>query len=690
LAFVVYFRIFETMKRIPAVLFFSVLMILSSCKKDFSKITVSDWNPNVVAPFIQTELTLRNLMGVDSSLQTNDDSLMVFFYQRDSILTITADSLANLSDTATSVYEFSLGDLMIEDISQEALVSLSDLLPWLDPAVADSLSANDGNTTVFPPFQLQSPVTVNLDPYNQYETLTFSAGYFDMQIANQLPVTLTNIRFDIMDVVNNSVVQTVVIEQLLSGEVVHDTVFLEGKTLSNTFSYVIHAVESAGSYPDSVLIDLSEGLSLQMNAREMYVVSGYAKIENQIIYSTHEWVDLDFGDTKVWEILFAGGELQYHMQSNLNLTLNILLQLSSADVDGEVPENIFDLPANSFYENSWSLANMRVDFTQDTSQPYNRMPIFLKLMVEPTTGMVAFDSSDKVIATFAAKEMVAESVKGNMGKHLYPIDEDTIQLDLSFFDNISGQIVFDDPALKLSYENGFGIPLVAHTSFYGVNPVTGSHVDLGIDSVVFNYPETEGAVVADSLLFDKTISNIVNFLAERPDNMVFSGDYETNWNNDTVNFFTRTSSLFVNSEIRVPLVFSTSSLVFSDTVNFMAGQADIPVGSGALHLNVVNGLPFDLAISLLVPDSVTGEIIDQVDFEIIKSAVVDSEGKVILPTESNVTTVFSESFIQNMSRANTLMLSAKTVTAEGGSIPVGLYSDYKLSLAISFEAKLQP
>jgi hypothetical protein len=122
----------------------------------------------------------------------------------------------------------------------------------------------------------------------------------------------------------------------------------------------------------------------------------------------------------------------------------------------------------------------------------------------------------------------------------------------------------------------------------------------------------------------------------------------------------------------------------------MAGQADIPVGSGALHLNVVNGLPFDLAISLLVPDSVTGEIIDQVDFEIIKSAVVDSEGKVILPTESNVTTVFSESFIQNMSRANTLMLSAKTVTAEGGSIPVGLYSDYKLSLAISFEAKLQP
>ncbi len=665
-------------------------MLLSSCKKDFSKITASDWNPNVVAPFIQTELTLRNLMGVDSSLQIGDDSLMVFYYQRDSILNITADNLVEIPDTVTSYYEFSLGDLTIGDIMQAASVTLNDLLPYVDPAVADTLSANDGNTTIFPPFQLQSPVTVDLSPYEQYETLTFSAGYFDIQITNQLPVTLTNIRFDIMDVVNNSVVQSVVLEQLFAGEVAHDTVFLKGKTLSNTFSYVIHSVESEGSYPDSVLIDLSKGLSLQMNARDMYVVSGVAKIENQIIYSTHEWVNLDFGDARLWEILFAGGELQYQMQSYLNLTLNILLQLSSASVDGVVPENNFDLPANSFYESSWGLANMDIDLTRDTNQPFNRMPIYLELVVQPTVNMVAFDSSDKVKATFVAKEMTAESVNGNLGKHLYLIDEDTLQLDLSFFDNITGQIIFDNPVLTFSYQNGFGVPIVAHTNLYGVNPITGDYLDFGIDSIVFNYPSTEGEVISDSLIFDKNNSNIVDFLAERPDKLIFSGDYQTNWNNDTVNFITRTSLLKANTEIRVPLVFSTTSLVFTDTVDFLNGQADIPVGSGALHLNVDNGLPFDLEISLLVPDSVTGEIIDHVDFDMIKSAVVDAGGNVLSPTQSDVTAVFNQSFIQNMSRANTLQLRAKTVTAEGGSIPVGLYSDYKLSVAISFEAKLQP
>ncbi len=678
------------MKKIPLVLIVLSLLLLSSCKKDFSKITVSDWNPNVVAPFIQTELTLRNLMGVDSSLQTGNDSLMVFYYQRDSLLNITADSLVDFQDTVTSSYEFSLGDLMISDITQEAAVFLNDLLPYIDPSVADSLSANDGNTTVFPPFQLQSPVTVELPPIDSYETLTFSEGYFDIQITNQLPVTLTNLQYDIVDVVNNVVLKSVTVNRLDSGAVAHDTLFLKGKTLSNTFSYVINGVESDGSYPDSVFIDLTKGLAMQMNAREMHVIHGFAKIENQIIYATHQWVDLDFGDKKIREILFSGGQLDYRMQSYQNLTLSILLQLSSADVDGVVPENNFDLPANSFYEGSWSLANMHVDLTQDSLQDYNRMPIFLELVVQPANNMVAFDSSDKVQATFAAKQMVADWVKGNFGKKVFSIDSDTILLDLSFFDHISGQIVFDDPALKLSYDNGFGIPLLAHTNFYGVNPETGENVDLGIDSVVFNYPETVGETLSDSITYDKTNSNIVGFLAARPDKLIFSGEYLTNWNNDTANFATRTSLLTANAEVRVPLVFSTSSLVFTDTVNFLDGEAAIPVGSGALHLNVLNGLPFDLAISLAIPDSLTGEMIDHVDFDLIPSADVDAEGIVISPKESNVTAVFTDSFIQNMSKANTLLLTAKTVTAEGGTVPVGLYSDYKLKLAISFEAKVQP
>jgi hypothetical protein len=257
-------------------------------------------------------------------------------------------------------------------------------------------------------------------------------------------------------------------------------------------------------------------------------------------------------------------------------------------------------------------------------------------------------------------------------------------------EGIDGEIIFDNPVLTVNYENGFGIPMVLHTDFVGIDQSNGNTINLGVDSIVFNYAKVPGEVVNDFVRFDKTNSGIVEFINFRPDETVFSGDVLTNWNNDTMNFFTEFSSLIVNSEIRIPLVFSTTSLVFTDTVPFLPGQANLPVENGSMLLNVLNGLPFDFALQLQVPDSVTGEIIDHISFDMIQSAIVDEDGKVVSATSSEVRALFNTDFVENLSRANQLLLNAEIVSAGEGSIPVGLYSDSKIKLAISFEAKVQP
>ncbi len=678
------------MKRISFCLLVSLLFVLVSCKKDFSKISTSRWKPDVAAPFVQTEMSLRNLMADDTSLIVDDDSLLVFYYQRDSIIQLSADSLIHLEDTVDVQYDFSLGDIKMADFEIDAGVTLNDLLPYMDETVADSLQAHDGEVAVFPPFNLQEPVTIDIPPVGQYEVLTFSAGYFDIQISNQLPVKLEDIQFDLVDAVNNKVIKSVSLAQNDTGQTVHDTLFLKGQTLSNTFSLVINSIGSNGSYPDQVLIDLAKGLKVSMMAEEMRVVSGKAKIEDQVIYSTNQLVDMDFEEVRLWEILFSKGVLSYRMESLLNLSVNILLQLPSANVNGEVPENSFELPAQGSYDGNWSMENMNIDLTQDSLQPYNRFPVYLQLVIEPTPEIVEFDSSDKVTATFTMKDMTVDFASGNMGKQTFTFEEDTLDLDLNFLESIIGEIIFDNPELIVNYSNGFGIPMVLHTRFVGVKQLSGNSINLGLDSIVFNYPQTTGEEVQGSVVVDKTNSNIVEFLDFRPDELLFSGEALTNWNNDTMNFLTGSSQLLADAEIRIPLVFSTSSLVFSDTVDFTAGQSDLPVESGTMLLNVLNGLPFDLKLRLQVPDSVTGVIIDQVIFDDIRSAQVDAEGKVVAVTLSEVKAVFDADFLDNLQRANSLLLRAETVSAGGGSQPVGLYSDYKLKLAISFEAKVKP
>ena len=678
------------MKRVYFILVFSMLIFLSSCKKDFSKISSSHWKPDVEVPFVRTEMTLRNLMGVDSLVNVGDDSLMVFYYQRDSIVNVSSDSLLSVGDSISSRYEFSVGDLLMSDFSLADSVTLNDLLPHIDPAVADTLQAHNGEMAIFPPFQLQEEVTVDLSPVSQYETLTFSEGYLDVEVTNQLPVSLNNLQLDVFDVINNEVIKSLTITNINPEEVVHDTLFLHGITLSNTFAFILNSMEADGSYPDSVLLNLEQGLGLQIVAKNLKIVSGMAKIENQIIYSANEWVDFDFDDAQLREVLFSEGSIKYDMESFLNFNVNVLLQLSSADVGGEVPEKSFSLSANSFNDGSWDLSNMDIDLTSDSVQPFNRMPVYFELVVEPTPTMVEFDSSDKVSSTFSLEDVKVAYASGNMGKRTFALDEDSLNIDLGFFENINGEIIFDRPEFSIYYQNGFGIPLVTHTNFYGVNQSTGNSVDLGVDSIVFNYPTEVGEVVYDSVKFDKTSSNIVDLLNVRPDKLIFSGDFVTNWNDDTLNFFTNSSNLILSSEIKIPLVFSTSSLVFKDTIDFLSGNVNLPVGSGSLLLNVNNGFPFDLAVQFQVLDSITGEIIDHADFGVIKSALVDDAGMVVSPTESSVSVHFTESFINNMKQANRLLLSAQTVSADGGDVPVGLYSDYKISFAISFEAKIEP
>ena len=678
------------MKRILLFLFLIPIIILSSCKKDFSKISTSHWTPELAVPFVQTELTLGDLIATDSTIGVTEDSLMVYYYQQDSIIALNTDSLINITDTLSDIYDYSLGDIAMGDFNIGAVLSLNDILPYLNDDIVDSLLVNDGEIALFPPFQLLSAVNVEMPPVSLYETLSFSKGYFEIELVNELPVALKNIRFDILDVVNNRVIKSGIIDLIDVSSSAVDTLFLNGKTLSNTFSVIIKSMETDGSYPEMVLINLSDGMDISLKAREMRVVGGVAKIENQIIYSSSHQVNLDFSDKRLWEILFSEGEFKYKLSSSLNFNVDVLLQLTSAEVGGEMPENSFRLSANNTYESSWGMNGMYIDLSTNPEHPYNQMPFYLKMVIEPTVSMVEFDSSNLVQAIFALQHIKTSFAKGNFGKQNQFIEGDTIGLNSGFLAGIDGEIIFDDPVITINYENSFGIPMVMYTDFTGIDQSTGSTIDLNVDSLVFSYPKVPGEVVNDFMRFDKTNSAIVEFINFMPDKIVSSGDVLTNWNDDTVNFFTGSSSLIVNSEIKIPMVFSTTSLVFSDTLPFLSGQVNLPVESGSVILNVLNGLPFDFILQLQIPDSITGKIIDQINFDVINSAIIDDKGKVISATSSTVKTSFNTELINNLSKANQLFLIAETVSAGEGIIPVGLYSDSKIEIAISFDAKLQP
>lgn len=680
-----YFRRF-----LIAIFIFVILLGNFSCKKDFTKISTSDWNPNIAAPFINTTIVLSNLFLDDSNLVTQPDSSLIYIYHQDSIFSISADTILDLEEDISEEINFSLGELYMDQFGFDADFSMNDILPYLDQDVQDTLLAYDGTEYFFPPFQLNEPATLETPPIENYVQLTFSKGKMFINILNTLPVTLEDIDFEVVDVNNNITIKQISIPELLPDQQQTDSIDLAGLTLGNEFAFIINSVNSSGSFPDMVLIDLEQGMEFGLLANGLRVISGQARIIEQIMYSEVQNIDFPFDPEQLYHIKFSEGIFSYLLNSELSIDVNVNIQLPSALINNQIPTQEFSLTSGGFVNQDWDISSMNVDLTTDTSQPFNRMPIQVEILILPTENIVEFDSSDKVLTNFSMENMNLGFADGYLGKQTIEISQDTLLLDFDFLKRLEGELILEEPSLTIDYVNSIGVPFRISTEFFGINTYTGQTHYLEHDSVDIAFPLLPGTEVEGEILINKDNSTIVEFLAIRPDKIVYFGGGLSNPDGIATNFINDESKLIGNAELIIPLILRADHLSFTDTLGFSGTSGDIPVEEGLIKLNVMNGFPFDLSMSLLLTDSISGAILDRLDFDEIASAIVGADGKVTERVLTDIVVEFDENFLDNMRASNRALLFVETSTFGQGEIPVILYSDYEIDIAIGFLAKINP
>ena len=674
------------------VLFLSVLFLTSnfSCKKDFSKISTSDWKPGVAAPFIQTTIVLSNLFKDDSNLVTQPDSTLVYFYAQDSVFSISADTILDLEKEITEEQMFSLGELYMPSFGFETDFTMNDLLPYLEQDVQDSLLKYDGSVNYFPPFQLLEAVTIEAEAVEDFVELSFSDGKIFIEIKNNLPVVIENIEFDVLDLGNNYIIKHISIDALDADGQHLDSTDIAGLTLSNQFGFLLYSVESQGSFPEMVNIDLSKGMLFGMQANNLKIVGGRAKIVEQIMYAKTEMIDFNLSPEQLHHILFSDGIFSYQLQSQLNVGVNVTLQLPTAEIDNEIPSQQFILEAGGNVNQQWDIAGMSTDLTTDPEQVYNRMPISIEILILPTDYIVEFDSADKVSGVFSMEDLNLQFADGYLGKQEITISQDTFDLNFDFMERLEGELILEDPSMTIDYTNGLGVPFRIATEFLGINTTTGEVHYLDYDSVDIAIPPEPGVQIEDEIIIDNSNSSIVDFLAIRPNQIIYYGGGLTNPEGYGLNFIDDQAKLVGNVELKIPLILRADHLSFSDTLGFSGTSEEFPVQEGLIQLNVLNGFPFDLTLSMLLTDSITGEVLDEIVFNNIASAIVDENGKVTENSYTEVVVEFDENFMENMKISNRAFLKVVSSTFGNGEVPVVLYSDYKMEIAIGFLAKISP
>ena len=667
-----------------------ILLGTFSCKKDFSKVSTSDWKPEIAAPFIHTTIVLNNLFANDSNLITQTDSTLVYYYHEDSVFKISADTLLDIEDDIIEEQMFSLGELYMPTFRIETHFTLNEILPYLDQQVQDTLLKYNGTEHYFPPFQLLEQATVEASVVDDFIELTFSNGMLFVDISNNLPVTLQNINFNVVDINNNFIITSISIAELHPGENQIDSTDISMLTLGNLFAFVINSFGSQGSFPNKVLIELDKGILFGFQAEDLKIINGRARISEQIMYSETNWIDLSLSPQQLYNILFSDGLFTYSLNSELNVGVNIKLKLPASVIDNNTPSQEFDILADGSVNQQWDISGMATDLTTDTTQSYNRIPIELEILILSTDNIIEFDSSDKVNGVFSIKNLNVGYADGYLGQQTISISQDTFDLNFDFMERLKGELILEEPSIKIDYVNSIGVPIKIKTEFLGLNTETGLYHYLEYDSVNIEIPTEIGDHVSGEILIDKSNSSIVDFLALRPNRIIYYGGGLSNPDGFNLNFIDDDAQLIGNAELKIPLILRANHLSFSDTLAFSGSSEDLPVEKGMIQLNILNGFPFELSMNMILADSISGNVFNKITFDNIASAIVNAEGKVTEKTPSEVIVEVDEEFLENMKIANRVLLEVETSTFGNGEVPVVLYSDYETVIAIGFIARISP
>jgi hypothetical protein len=238
-------------------------------------------------------------------------------------------------------------------------------------------------------------------------------------------------------------------------------------------------------------------------------------------------------------------------------------------------------------------------------------------------------------------------LEGYWGNEAFPIDRDTIEIDINQTNFTNGDIKIKDPRVTVTISNSFGFPARGHIKALQFKGRDGIFYPLVSDTITsggidFDYPKLQlgevGQVRNTVFKFDKTNSNIDVIFNAQPVAMDYDVEGIANvmLNPNLIGFLTDSSFIKFNVKVELPLEGSVRNFGADNdvAVDFgdQSGTSASDIASAEFKLVTENGMPVGATGQIYFLDS-QDMIIDSLFSAltpILKPAPVDANG---VPTQ---------------------------------------------------------
>jgi hypothetical protein len=218
------------------------------------------------------------------------------------------------------------------------------------------------------------------------------------------------------------------------------------------------------------------------------------------------------------------------------------------------------------------------------------------------------------------------------------------------------------------------------------------------EMVSLNGPNIEiDANGISSTEYNNTNSQIVDFIALNPEVMMYSGAATSNpeGNLGELNFITPESGLEIGFEMNLPFHLRLKETKLTDTLDInyklpssVSDNIEEYLVSGELIFAIENGFPFDAEVLVYFKDSLTSVKLDSLELDLIESAEINTEGKVVNPSYLNYSIQLNEEKYLNIIDANQVIINVEFSSYEFENTSVKLYTDYEINIGMGILSEL--
>lgn len=384
---------------------------------------------------------------------------------------------------------------------------------------------------------------------------------------------------------------------------------------------------------------------------------------------------------------FSSGSIQWTINNPSTGNVDILFDLGNGTLGNGNPTTFTLNGVGTSTTGTIDMSNAVIDFTQGPN-PYNNLDLTFEVLSSSTAP-----AGTDIEISIEFIDLVPNDIVGYLGTRDHAIPSSNFQVDLGGIEKFVSGLYLENPILKLNVASNIGLPLELDLDIDGVSK-DGTVEALNLIPQTITGPSIPGTWDTTEVLIDKNTSNIVDFISNLPNNLIFDGMVVSNPNGNTGvdNFIQANGAVSVDLKMELPLELRADNMMFEQEIPDIdwgnLRDQENPIEKLDLYFAVDNGFPLETDLELVLLNGI-GNPIDTFSIpDLMMAAAVDANGRVSSPTRTTAILSLDTDQLNKLLLSEALLIRTHLNTTNNGQTVVKIYNDYSMEVAIAVKTKL--